>query len=105
MFNFFKRNENSNNENTEQKQESSKSFWNFSFEGLKKTISNTTTNLIDNVVASVEEEEEFDDFILDDMEDLLIKADLGVSLASSITDKLRKQTKVKPSQKSKMIEI
>ena len=98
MFNFFKRNENSNNETNEQKKESSKSFWNFSFEGLKKTISNTTTNLVDNVVASVEEEEEFDDFILDDMEDLLIKADLGVGLASSITDKLRKQTKVKPSQ-------
>lgn len=98
MFNFFKKNENSNNETTEQKQESSKSFWNFSFDNLKKTISNTTTNLIDNVVSSVEEEEEFDDFILDDMEDLLIKADLGVGLASSITDKLRKQTKVKPSQ-------
>ena len=97
MFNFFKKND-SNNEPVEQKQESSKSFWNFSFEGLKKTISNTTQNLVNDVVASIEEEEEFDDFILDDMEDLLIKADLGVSLASSITDKLRKQTKVKPSQ-------
>ena len=97
MFNFFKKND-SNNEQIEQKQESSKSFWNFSFEGLKKTISNTTQNLVNDVVASIEEEEEFDDFILDDMEDLLIKADLGVSLASSITDKLRKQTKVKPSQ-------
>ena len=97
MFNFFKKND-SNNEPVEQKQESSKSFWNFSFEGLKKTISNTTQNLVNDVVASIEEEEEFDDFILDDMEDLLIKADLGVNLASSITDKLRKQTKVKPSQ-------
>ena len=97
MFNFFKKND-SNNEQVEQKQESSKSFWNFSFEGLKKTISNTTQNLVNDVVSSIEEEEEFDDFILDDMEDLLIKADLGVSLASSITDKLRKQTKVKPSQ-------
>ena len=97
MFNFFKKND-SNNEQVEQKRESSKSFWNFSFEGLKKTISNTTQNLVNDVVASIEEEEEFDDFILDDMEDLLIKADLGVSLASSITDKLRKQTKVKPSQ-------
>lgn len=97
MFNFFKKND-SNNEQIEQKQESSKSFWNFSFEGLKKTISNTTQNLVNDVVASIEEEEEFDDFILDDMEDLLIKADLGVGLASSITDKLRKQTKVKPSQ-------
>ena len=97
MFNFFKKND-SNNEQIEQKEESSKSFWNFSFEGLKKTISNTTQNLVNDVVASIEEEEEFDDFILDDMEDLLIKADLGVGLASSITDKLRKQTKVKPSQ-------
>ena len=97
MFNFFKKN-NSKTEPIEQKEESSKSFWNFSFEGLKQTISNTTDNLVNNVVSTIEEEEEFDDFVLDDMEDLLIKADLGVGLASSITDKLRKQTKVKPSQ-------
>ncbi len=97
MFNFFKKDEKPV-ETTEQKEEKPKSFWNFSFESLKKTISNTTSNLVDSVVSSVEEEEEFDDFILDDMEDILIKADLGVGLASSITDKLRKQTKVKPSQ-------
>lgn len=96
MFNFFKKNEELQNENVEK--ESSKSFWNFSFNDLKKTISNTTQNLVESVVSNIEEEEEFDDFILDDMEDLLIKADLGVILASSITDKLRKQTKVKPSQ-------
>ena len=95
MFGFFKKKD---EENIEQKQDSEKSFWHFSFDGLKKTISNTTQNLVDSVVSSVEEEEVFDDFILDDMEDLLIKADLGVTLASSVTDKLRKQTKVKPSQ-------
>lgn len=95
MFNFFKKNENTG-ETNEQKEE--KSFWHFSFDNLKKTLSNTTQNLVDSVVSNVEEEEEFDDFILDDMEDLLIKADLGVNLAASITDKLRKQTKVKPSQ-------
>ena len=65
---------------------------------MKKTISNTTKNLVENVVSEIEENEEFDDFVLDDMEDLLIKADLGVSLASSITDKLRKQKNIKPSQ-------
>ena len=96
MFDFFKKKDSQEEQNSNN--EEKKSFWHFSFEGLKKTISNTTQNLVDNVVASVEEEEEFDDFILDDMEDLLIKADLGVNLASSITDKLRKQTKVKPSQ-------
>ncbi len=88
MFNFFKKNAD----------KEKKSFWNFSFEGLKNTLSNTTQNLVDNVVSSVCEEDEFDDFILDDMEDMLIKADVGVNLASSITDKLRKQTKIKPSQ-------
>lgn len=98
MFNFFKKKEENipKTENAENKEH--KSFWNFSFENLKKTISNTTQNLVDDVVSSIQEEEEFDDFVLDDMEDLLIKADLGVALASSITDKLRKQTKVKPSQ-------
>lgn len=95
MFNFFKK---KNQENIEQKEENSKSFWNFSFDNLKKTISNTTQNLVESVVSSIENEEEFDDFILDDMEDLLIKADLGVNLASTITDKLRKQTTIKPSQ-------
>ena len=97
MFNFFKKN-NENKENIENKEQSSKSFWTFSFDNLKKTISNTTQNLVNDVVSTISQEEEFDDFILDDMEDLLIKADLGVNLASSITDKLRKQTKVKPSQ-------
>ena len=32
------------------------------------------------------------------MEDLLISADLGVNYASELTDKLRKQSKIKPSQ-------
>lgn len=95
MFNFFKKN---GSESINTKSEKQKSLWNFSFESLKKTISNTTHNLIDNVVSTVESEEEFDDFILDDMEDLLIKADLGVSLSSSITDKLRKQSNIKPSE-------
>lgn len=103
MFNFFKKSDTENINNEQKEENKNKSFWNFSFEGLKKTISNTTQNLVDNVVASVEEEEEFDDFILDDMEDLLIKADLGVNLASSITDKLRKQTKVKPSEIKKFL--
>ena len=97
MFNFFKKN-NDNQENIENKEQSSKSFWTFSFDNLKKTISNTTQNLVNDVVSTISNEEEFDDFILDDMEDLLIKADLGVNLAGSITDKLRKQTKIKPSQ-------
>ena len=43
MFDFFKK---SNNEQTGEKKSS---FWNFSFEGLKNTISNTAQNLVQNV--------------------------------------------------------
>ena len=94
MFDFFKKKD----DNAQQEPEKSSSGFGFSFENLKKAISNTTQSLVKNVVASVENEEEFDDFILDDMEELLIKADLGVNVAAEIVDKLRKQDRVKPSQ-------
>jgi fused signal recognition particle receptor len=49
-------------------------------------------------VENVSEEEEFSEFVLDDMEDLLISADLGVNYASELVEKLRNQNKIKPSQ-------
>ena len=68
------------------------------FDKLKSTVSKTAQSLVGNVVDAVSEEAEFSDIVLDDMEDLLIGADLGVNYASELTDKLRKQTKVKPSE-------
>lgn len=68
------------------------------FDKLKSTVSKTAQALVGNVVDTVSTEEEFSEFVLDDMEDLLISADLGVSYASELTDKLRKQSKIKPSQ-------
>lgn len=94
MFDFFKKKDTVNN----QDEKKNSSVFGFSFDNLKKTISNTAQSLVKNVVESVENEEEFDDFILDDMEEHLIKADLGVNVASEIVDKLRKQNKIKPSQ-------
>lgn len=73
------------------------SFFSNSIENLKKTVAKTTQALVDNVVNTVSEEEEFSDFVLDDMEDLLISADLGVNYASELVDKLRNQDKIKPS--------
>lgn len=94
MFDFFKKKPNEQeNESIEEK-----SGFNFSFEGLKKALSNTAQSLVNSVVDSVEAEEEFDDFILDEMEEHLIKADIGVSVATEIVDKLRKQSLIKPSQ-------
>lgn len=68
------------------------------FDKLKSTVSKTAQNLVGNVVESIKDEAEFSEFVLDDMEDLLISADLGVNYASELTDKLRKQNKIKPSQ-------
>ena len=72
-------------------------FFKDKFNNLKETVSNTAQALVNNVVNSVEHEEEFSEFVLDDMEDMLISADLGVSYASELVDKLRNQSKIKPS--------
>jgi len=68
------------------------------FDKLKSTVSKTAQSLVGSVVDAVSEEEEFSEFVLDDMEDLLISADLGVNYASELTDKLRGQNKIKPSK-------
>ncbi len=73
-------------------------FFGLKFDKLKQTVSQTAETLVDKVVESVEEEAEFSDFVLDDMEDLLIRADLGVNYASELVDKLRNQDKIKPSE-------
>ena len=72
-------------------------FFSNSLDNLKKTVAKTTQALVGNVVESVSEEEEFTEFVLDDMEDILISADLGVGYASELVDKLRNQDKIKPS--------
>lgn len=68
------------------------------FDKLKNTVSKTAQALIGNVVDTVAEESEFSEFVLDDMEDTLISADLGVNYAAELVDKLRGQNKIKPSQ-------
>ena len=108
MFDFFKKKTESNsvqNNNeadlsqsapneTEKKDDGKKNFFSLTFETLKKTIEKTSESLVGNVVNKIEQEEEFDEFVLDDMEELLIKADLGVNTSSEIVDKLRKQNQI-----------
>ena len=72
-------------------------FFKEKFNNLKETVSNTANALVGNVVNVVSDEEEFSEFVLDDMEDTLISADLGVGYAAELVDKLRNQTKIKPS--------
>ena len=72
-------------------------FFSNSIKTIKEAVTNTTKNLVTNVVNNIAEEEEFSEFVLDDMEDLLISADLGVNYAGELVDKLRNQDKIKPS--------
>ena len=73
-------------------------FFKLNFDKLKDSVSNTAETLVDSVVGAVEEEAEFSEFVLDDMEDLLIRADLGVNYAAELVDKLRNQDRIKPSE-------
>lgn len=68
------------------------------FNFFKKVLSKTHENLVNGSIEHVELEEEFDDFILDEMEEVLIKSDLGVNVTCEIVDKLRKKPPIKPSQ-------
>ena len=78
-------------------------FFKDKFNNLKQTVSNTAQMLVENVTNAVEQEEEFSEFVLDDMEDVLISADLGVGYAAELVDKLRNQTKIKPADVKKYL--
>lgn len=96
MFDFFKKKETEQQQNGEEKE---KEGFSFSFEKLKSAVANTAKSLVQNVTSQIENKEEFDEFAIDDTEELLIKADLGVNTAAEITDKIRaKNSKIKPSE-------
>ena len=46
-------------------------FFKDKFNNLKETVANTASALVNNVVETISHEEEFSEFVLDDMEDLL----------------------------------
>lgn len=98
MFNFFKKNKN----------EDSKA-QNTGFGLLKNALSKTANSLIDEVVKVVSGDSIPDEFELDDIESMLIKADLGLDLAVELVEKI-KEKKIKSSQlkdflKQEFIEI
>lgn len=97
MFNFFKK---------DKKDEKAQ---NQGFGLLKNALSNTANSLIDSVVSIVSGDSIPDEFELDDIESMLIKADLGIELATELVEKI-KEKKIKSSQlkdflKQEFIEI
>lgn len=74
-------------------------FFKDKFEGLKQAVSNTAKNLVGNVLSNIDQnEEEYSEFALDDIEDTLISADLGVNYSTELVDKLRAKKNAKPSE-------
>lgn len=74
-------------------------FFKDKFNDLKQAVSNTAQSLVGNVVAAVDTEEEvYSEFALEDIEDTLISADLGVNYAAELVDNLRSKKDAKPSE-------
>lgn len=71
-------------------------FANLAFDKLKQTLSKTSESLTETISKFNTNEDKFDEFTLDELEELLIKADLGVESAAYIIDKIKAE-KVKPS--------
>ncbi len=82
MFNFFKKKE----DETRNKSV---------FDSFKEAVSKTSDALVNSVLNIVSSQEELDEFVLDDVETALIKADIGVDLAVEIVEKIQKNN-VKP---------
>ncbi len=74
-------------------------FFKDKIENLKQTVSNTAKSLVGDVLSNVNtNDEEYSEFALDDIEDTLISADLGVDYAVELVDNLRTKKKAKPSE-------
>ena len=74
-------------------------FFKNKIENLKQAVSNTAQTLVGNVLANVDSaDENYSEFALDDIEDTLISADLGVDYAVELVDKLRNKKNAKPTE-------
>lgn len=74
-------------------------FFKNKIENLKQAVSNTAQSLVGNVLSNVDASDtEYSDFVLDDIEDTLISADLGVSYAAELVDNLRNKKNAKPAE-------
>lgn len=74
-------------------------FFKNKIENLKQAVSNTAQTLVGNVLANVDSaDQNYSEFALDDIEDTLISADLGVDYAVELVDNLRNKKNAKPTE-------
>src|SRR5688572_23756301 len=61
------------------------------FEKLKSAVSSTKSNLVDRIEDAVRGKKEIDAELLDELEAVLIGADIGVETSSEVLEKIRNQ--------------
>lgn len=83
MFGFFKKKQ---NDDSEEKQD-----FKLSFGSFKEALSKTTEAIFGQITSILSSGEKIDDDLLDELEEILIKADVGLDLATEIVDKIRIQ--------------
>ena len=108
MFNIFKKiiKQDENQEPQEIKQENiseieeqKKGIFGISFSNLKQVLSKTSESLVDNILSVTQGKQEIDDDLIDEMEEKLIRADIGVNTAVEIVESLRAaKNKTKPDE-------
>ncbi len=95
MLNFFKKNDNEENKSA--------------FSTLKEAVSKTSEALVKNVLNIIGNNNDIDEFMLEDIEEALIKADIGVDLAVLLTEKIKnnklKSSSIKDFLKKEFIEL
>ncbi len=100
MFNFFKKPEKNDVENNSKdsvKNTQQGSFGTLKFDTLKGALSKTSSTLVKSVLEIAGSKEYPDEFELEDIEAVLIKADLGVDFSLEIINKI-KEKRVKTSE-------
>ncbi len=100
VFNFFKKNKEEHQQKQEEQiikeevssenNEGAQNLFGISFSNLKDAVSKTSEALVESVVSVVKDSDSIDEDMLDEIEERLIRADLGLDTAVEIVEKLRK---------------
>jgi fused signal recognition particle receptor len=89
MFSFFKKKDENKDIPQDESQKASPFDFKLSFGGFKEALSKTTEAITDGIASVISTGEKIDDDMLDEIEEVLIKADVGVDLSAQIVDKIR----------------
>ncbi len=103
VFNLFKKKDNQkkedNQDTLQQEQQANEEAFAISVGSLKEKVSKTSEGLVSSIISLAKGSETIDDDMLDDIEDKLIVADIGMDTAVEVIEKIRGQkNSIRPEQ-------